>query len=83
MEENRLYLQTKYKHSVKKVNLIYRLRYDFKQITEQSTNEMVYRQRVRLLAGFDTPVNEKLYFTAYEEAFFNTYPSSKTSYAEN
>ena len=83
VEENRLYLQTKYKHSVKKVNLIYRLRYDFKQITEQSTNEMVYRQRVRLLAGFDTPVNEKLYFTAYEEAFFNTYPSSKTSYAEN
>lgn len=83
VEENRLYLQTKYKHSVKKVNLIYRLRYDFRQITEQSTTEMVYRQRVRLLAGFDTPVNEKLYFTAYEEAFFNTYPSSKTSYAEN
>lgn len=83
VNENRLYLQAKYKYSVKKVNLVYRLRYDYRHIQEQATNEMVYRQRVRLLAGFDTPLNEKLYVTAYEEAFFNTYANPTAVYGEN
>jgi len=83
VNENRLYLQSKYKHSIKKINLAYRLRYDFRRIQDQATSDVVYRQRLRLLVGFDTPINDKLYVTAYEEAFLNTYSNPTTVYGEN
>jgi hypothetical protein len=31
----------------------------------------------------DVPINEKVYFTAYEEAFFNTFKNSEAFYGEN
>ena len=81
--ENRFYVQATYKHSVKKVNLKYRLRFDGRFIQDRVTNETPFTNRVRTLVGFDVPINEKLYFTAYEEAFFNTFKNASVVYGEN
>ena len=47
------------------------------------TNETPFTHRVRYLIGLDVPLNEKLYFTAYEEAFFNTFQNAGAVYGEN
>ena len=81
--ENRFYLQVKYKHSVKKINLTHRLRFDGRFIHNRLTNETPFTHRLRYLIGMETPINDKLYFTAYEEAFFNTFRNSGAVYGEN
>lgn len=83
VNENRFYVQAKYKHSIKKVNLTHRLRFDGRFIHNRVTNETPFTHRVRYLIGMDTPINEKLYFTAYEEAFFNTFENAGAVYGEN
>jgi len=83
VNENRFYVQAKYKHSIKKVNLTHRLRFDGRFVHNRFTNETPFTHRVRYLIGFDTPINEKLYFTAYEEAFFNTFNDAGAVYGEN
>lgn len=80
--ENRFYLQTKYKHSIKKVNLTHRLRFDGRFIQNRITNETPFTHRVRYLIGMDVPLNEKNYFTAYEEAFFITFERAGAIYGE-
>ena len=81
--ENRFYIQTKYKHNVKKVNLTHRLRFDGRFVHNRITNEIPFTHRVRYLIGADVPINEKLYFTSYEEAFFNTFKNAGAVYGEN
>jgi hypothetical protein len=81
--ENRFYLQAKYKHSFKKINLAHRLRFDGRFIQNRIAKETPFTHRVRYLIGMDTPINEKLYFTAYEEAFFNTFENTGAIYGEN
>lgn len=83
VNENRFYIQGKYKHSVKNINFTHRLRFDGRYIQNRVTNETPFTNRVRYLIGFDTPINEKLYFTAYEEAFFNTFKNASIIYGEN
>lgn len=83
VNENRFYVQAKYKHSIKKINLTHRLRFDGRFVENHFTNETPFTHRVRYLIGFDTPINEKLYFTVYEEAFFNTFNDPGAVYGEN
>ncbi len=83
VNENRFYVQAKYKHTIKKVNLTHRLRFDGRFIHNRATNQTPFTHRVRYLIGMDTPINEKLYFTAYEETFFNTFKNPGAVYGEN
>lgn len=83
VNENRFYLQAKYKHPVSKINFTHRLRFDGRFIQNRVTNETPFTHRVRYLIGFDIPINEKLYFAAYEEAFFNTFKNAGAVYGEN
>jgi hypothetical protein len=81
--ENRFYLQAKYKHAAGKINLTHRLRFDGRFIQNRYTGETPFTHRLRYLIGMDVPINEKLYFTAYEEAFFNTFKIASATYGEN
>lgn len=83
VNENRFYVQAKYKHSVGNLNLTHRVRFDGRFIHNRYTNETPFTHRARYLIGFDTPINEKLYFTAYEEVFFNTFKNASAVYGEN
>lgn len=81
--ENRLYLQAKYKHAIKKVNVTHRLRVDGRFIHNRTTDKTPFTHRARYLIGMDVPINTSLYFTAYEEGFFNTFKNASAVYAEN
>jgi hypothetical protein len=83
VNENRFYIQAKYKHSIKKVNLSHRLRFDGRFVQNRITNESPFTHRVRYLLGLDIPISEKNYVTAYEEAFFNTFENANAFYGEN
>jgi hypothetical protein len=83
VNENRFYFQAKYKHSIKKVTLTHRLRFDGRFVHNRFTNETPFTHRVRYLIGMDIPINEKFYFTAYEEPFFNTFEDAGAVYGEN
>ena len=76
LNENRVYVQATYKHSAKTVNLKHRLRFDNRFVHNRTTRKTPYTHRLRYLIGIDVPIKSKknnLYFTAYEEAFFNTF----------
>lgn len=84
--ENRLYAQATYKHAVKNVNLKHRLRFDNRFVKNRITGETPYTHRLRYLIGLDFPIKNKrdnLYFTAYEEVFFNTFKNAGAVYNEN
>lgn len=86
VNENRFYIQAKYKHPINKINLSHRLRFDGRFITNRITNETPFTHRVRYLVGIDFPIiskKENLYFTAYEELFFNTVSGASPVYEEN
>jgi hypothetical protein len=83
VNENRFYIQAKYKHSAQKINLTHRLRFDGRFIQDRITNESPFTHRLRYLIGMDASINNKLYFAAYEEAFFNTFIGASTFYGEN
>ena len=81
--ENRLYIQATYKHAIKSINIKHRLRFDNRFIQDQITGKTPYTNRLRYLIGVNIPIKDKLYFAAYEEAFFNTYKGATAIYAEN
>lgn len=83
VNENRFYIQAKYKHSFKKLNLSHRVRFDARFIHNRVTNFTPFTHRIRYQLGFDIPINEKTYITAYEEVFFNSFKSSGPIYGEN
>lgn len=83
VNENRFYVQSKYKHSINKLNLTHRLRFDGRFVHNRFTNETPFTHRLRYLFGMDAPLNEKFYFTCYEEAFFNTFENAGAIYGEN
>ncbi len=83
VNENRFYVQTTYKHTLKSVNLKHRLRFDNRFIQNRVTGETPYTHRLRYLIGIDFPIKNNIYFAAYEEAFFNTFKSAAAVYAEN
>jgi hypothetical protein len=63
--------------------LTHRLRFDGRFVQNRFTNETPFTHRVRYLIGMDVPINEKLYFTTYEEAFFNSFKNAGVVYGEN
>lgn len=84
--ENRVHVQATYKHAVESVNLKHRVRFDNRFVHNRTTGVTPYTHRLRYLIGFDFPMKTKknnLYFTAYEEAFFNTFENANTVYGEN
>lgn len=81
--ENRFYLQAKYKHVFPKLKLTHRLRFDGRFIQNRITNTYPFSHRLRYLIGFETPISEKNYITGYEELFFNTTKNASVVYGEN
>lgn len=86
VNENRFYVQAKYKHTLGKLNLSHRFRFDGRFIQGPYSSTNVFNHRARYLLGFDMPIKSKknnLYFTAYEELFFNTKDGADPVYEEN
>lgn len=84
IHENRFYIQAKYKHPLNaRINLTMRLRFDGRFINDGVSAKIPFTHRLRYLIGIDRPINKKLYFTAYEEAFFNTFKNASKVYGEN
>jgi len=86
VNENRVHIQATYKHTAKTVNLKQRLRFDNRFVQNRTTGETPFTHRLRYLIGLDVPIKNKknnLYFTAYEEVFFNTFKNSGSFYGEN
>jgi hypothetical protein len=86
INENRLFLQAAFKHSLQAVNFKHRLRFDNRFIHDRVRNETPNTHRLRYLIGLDFPIKSKggdLYFAAYEEVFLNTFKNATAVYAEN
>lgn len=86
VNENRFYVQAKYKHTIKKINLAHRVRFDGRFIQNRSTDQTPFTHRARYLIGLDVPLktkNENAYLTMYQEFFFNTVNGAKPMYEEN
>lgn len=84
--ENRFYIQTTYKYNLNLTNVKHRLRYDGRYIENRVTKETPYTNRLRYLIGLSTPFkkeSDKVYFTAYNEFFFDLDKSSTAIYSEN
>jgi hypothetical protein len=82
-QENRFHLQAKYSKPYAKFKLTYRLRFDGRFVNKPSNDQTPFTSRIRYLIGLNLPLNETLYFTLYEEAFFNTYQDASVVYGEN
>jgi hypothetical protein len=86
INENRLHVQATYKHAAASAQIKHRVRLDNRFIQNRATGKTPYTHRLRYLLGIDFPISAQrtnLYFTAYEEAFFNTYSSASAVYGEN
>jgi hypothetical protein len=86
INENRLHLQAAYKHTASSIQFKHRIRLDNRFIQNRATGETPYTHRLRYLIGIDFPIraqNTNVYFTAYEEAFFNTFRKASAVYGEN
>jgi len=86
VNENRIYLQAVYKTMHNRTTFRSRVRYDARFIENNITGKRPYTSRIRYLFGFQTPLkkgNDSIYFTAYEEMFFNTYKNETVIYGEN
>ena len=70
--ENRVYLQSTYRHTVKLLKLKYRVRFYNRFVHNRTSGKTLYTHRLRYLIGMEIPIKSKknnLYFTAYEEVF--------------
>lgn len=86
VNENRFYIQAKYKHSVNHITFSHRFRFDGRFIQNRADNNTLFTHRARYLIGMDLPIKtqkQNLYLTAYEEIFFNTFRGAGPVYAEN
>lgn len=84
--ENRFYLQSTYKYDLNRTTLKHRLRFDGRFIQDKTTGDAPFTSRIRYLFGVSTPLlktSDKLYFSAYNEFFFNIYKSAVAIYGEN
>lgn len=81
--ENRFYVQATYKHLLNNILIKQRLRYDGRFIENRLNNKWPYTSRIRYLIGFGKDISNSLYFSTYNEFFFNTYKESPIVYAEN
>jgi hypothetical protein len=82
--ENRAFQQLTLKLPVGRFELKQRLRFDERFIQNKITGESPMTHRLRYLLGIKYPFkNEKMYFFAYIEAFFNTTPNASYLFNEN
>ncbi len=84
--ENRIYLQATYKYNLNRTTLKHRIRLDERFIQDRLANKSPLTSRVRYLFGISTPLqkqSDKIYLSAYNEFFFNTFKSANAIYAEN
>lgn len=84
--ENRFYLQSTYKYLLNKHSIKHRIRHDGRFIENRITGKAPFTSRIRYLGGISGPVskkNERLYFSMYNEFFFNTYRNAANIYDEN
>lgn len=83
VNENRIHIQATYKHKLQNLDLKHRVRLDNRFVQNRVTKETPYTHRLRYLLGVELPLGDKTYFTAYEEAFFNTFKGASAVYGEN
>lgn len=86
INENRVHIQATYKHINNGYNFKHRLRFDNRFVKNRLTGEIPYTHRLRYLFGSDFALKKKkdrLYFTFYEEAFFNTFKGAGSFFGEN
>jgi len=86
VNENRFYIQAKYKHVFKQVNLSHRLRFDGRFVKNRITGKAPFTHRLRYLLGGDFALSKKsanTYFSFYEELFFNSVKGANPVFEEN
>ena len=86
INEHRAHIQATYNHSSKSLLFKHRVRLDNRFIHDRKTGKTPYTHRLRYLFKLEFPLKTKnggLYFNVYEEAFFNTFKSANSIYAEN
>lgn len=86
VNENRFYIQAKYKQVFKQVNLAHRLRVDGRFVQNRVTGKAPFTHRLRYLLGGDFALSQKsanTYFAFYEELFFNSVRGASPVYEEN
>ncbi len=83
VNENRIYLQAKYKHQLKNFKLTHRFRFDARFVQNRITNKSPFTSRIRYLVGLEKNISEKYYFNGYQEFFFSTVKNADPIYNEN
>jgi hypothetical protein len=86
LNEHRVHIQASYRHLERSLTFRHRLRFDNRFIYNRQTGKSPYTHRLRYLFKVDFPIKTSksdMYFTAYEEAFFNTFKKPAAVYAEN
>lgn len=84
--ENRFYLQTAYKYDVNRTTIKHRLRFDGRYIENRFSGKSPFTSRLRYQIGLKTPLkkeSDKIYFSMYNEFFFNLDKSATAIYGEN
>lgn len=81
VNENRFYMQAKYKQPA--LNLTHRLRFDGRFIQNPVTGKSPFTHRLRYLIGTELNMNKANYLALYEEAFFNTFKDAPCFFGEN
>ncbi len=85
-DENRIYIQFAYSHMALSWQLKHRLRWDARRIKNPFTSEIPFSHRLRYFIGMERAWSQKnpaLYFTLYEELFFNTVKGANPVFEEN
>ncbi|MFN3916294.1 MAG: DUF2490 domain-containing protein [Flavobacteriales bacterium] len=81
--ENRLFQQLTLKTPINKLEIKQRLRFDERFIQNPISKEVVFTHRLRYLLGISSDINEKFYWFAYSEFFFNTKSNDFFKFNEN
>lgn len=84
--EHRFYVQSAYKYNLKRTQLKHRIRFDGRFIENRLTNKISFSSRLRYQFAIKVPLkkkDDKLYFSAYNEFFFNLDKKTPAIYGEN
>jgi hypothetical protein len=83
--EHRYFIQTTYANEVNQVQFKYRLRMDYRHIEDRIIQDWNFSTRLRYLTGISGTFkkNDRLYWFAYNEFFFNLFQQNGPLYAEN
>jgi hypothetical protein len=85
-DENRIVVQTTYRHLLKTASLRYRIKFEDRFIHHTLTHVTDQSTRLKFLTGANIPIRSPgnhLYFSAYEELYLLTYHDSPYTFSEN